>query len=292
MKNHLSVIVIVYNMRREAKHTLNSLSKKYQCGVKNLNYEVIVVDNGSDTPLGNRFVCQFGKNFSYYYLDNPPPSPAYAINYGVKKANSEFIAIMIDGAHILTPGVLKHFWMASNLFPNPIIATRNWFLGPGQQSVTMLEGYNQEKEDELLEKISWPKHGYRLFNIGVFIGKHNPGWLSRFLESNCLFIRKCLFVEIGGANAKFDIAGGGFLNLDILRECTKTEGTSLVSILGEATFHQIHGGTTTNVPAKVRERKVARYRQQYLAIRGEEYRPPSIPIHYFGRLPLQKKASF
>ncbi len=44
----LSVVVVFYNMRREAARTLHSLSRAYQQGIDELQYEVIVVENGSD----------------------------------------------------------------------------------------------------------------------------------------------------------------------------------------------------------------------------------------------------
>ena len=44
----LSVVVVFYNMRREAERTLQSLSRAYQRGIDDLDYEVIVVENGSD----------------------------------------------------------------------------------------------------------------------------------------------------------------------------------------------------------------------------------------------------
>lgn len=288
-KVRLSVIVIMYNMEREVARTLHSLSRQYQQDIDELDYEVIVVDNGSDKPLGENYVKRFGKNFHYFYLENPPPSPAYAINFGVEKAKGEFIGLMIDGAHMLTPGVLKYFYQASKICHNPIIATRYWFLGPGQQGDTIFNGYCQKAEDALLNTIQWPANGYDLFKIGVFIGVNEPNWLRSFFESNCLFIKKELFYETGGANLAFDIPGGGFLNMDIFKECTKIEGTTLVAILGEASFHQVHGGTTTNVSAEVRESKVAIYRKQYKLIRGEEYTVPKFPIHYIGCLPQQAR---
>ena len=44
----LSVVVVVYNMRREAMRTLQSLSRQYQRDIDDVRYEVIVVENGSD----------------------------------------------------------------------------------------------------------------------------------------------------------------------------------------------------------------------------------------------------
>ena len=43
----LTVVVVFYNMRREAARTLHSLSRSYQRHVQDLDYEVLVIDNGS-----------------------------------------------------------------------------------------------------------------------------------------------------------------------------------------------------------------------------------------------------
>ena len=48
----LSIVVVVFNMAREAKRTLHSLSASYQIGVSESEYEIVVVDNGSTPPFG------------------------------------------------------------------------------------------------------------------------------------------------------------------------------------------------------------------------------------------------
>ena len=82
----LSVVVVFYNMRREAARTLLSLTRSYQRGIEDLDYEVIVVDNGSapDQRLGEEYVAGFGPEFRYVDLgDDAPPSPTIALNRGV-----------------------------------------------------------------------------------------------------------------------------------------------------------------------------------------------------------------
>ena len=46
----LSVVVVFYNMRREADRTLHSLSRAYQQGIDDLDYEVIVGRERLDRP--------------------------------------------------------------------------------------------------------------------------------------------------------------------------------------------------------------------------------------------------
>ena len=48
----LSVVVIVHKMPGQAERTLASLGPAYQRGVDPADYEVIVVENQSDQPLG------------------------------------------------------------------------------------------------------------------------------------------------------------------------------------------------------------------------------------------------
>jgi endo-alpha-1,4-polygalactosaminidase (GH114 family) len=50
----ISIIVNLYNMRREAARTLFTLSQRYQRDVQTSDYEVIVVENGSIEPVGGR----------------------------------------------------------------------------------------------------------------------------------------------------------------------------------------------------------------------------------------------
>ncbi len=47
----LSVIVISFNMQREIPRTLQSLTRQYQEGCEELDYEVLVIDNGSPQPI-------------------------------------------------------------------------------------------------------------------------------------------------------------------------------------------------------------------------------------------------
>jgi hypothetical protein len=283
----LSVILVAYDMAREIPRSLQSLSPDYQEGVQADEYEVLVIDNGSAVPLGEAAVAACGPNFHYHYLENPPSSPAYALNYGAAQARGDILCFMIDGAHLLTPGVLKLALAAYRAFAEPVVLTRYFFLGPGEQNDTILQGYNQQREDELLQQIDWPCDGYRLFEIGepLIGGVPKITWFNKMMESNCLFMRRGVFSAMGGANEQFDFPGGGFLNMDMCREATELPGTEPVLLIGEGSFHQVHGGTTTNVTPQERDRRVAGYRQQYETIRGREFRAGEKEVFYLGHMP-------
>ncbi len=285
MSPSLSFIVVAYNMERELPRTLFSLSRDYQQGVEEIEYEVIVIDNGSSPPFGNRKVEQFGSIFRYYYLKDPPPSPAFALNYGVKKSKGEVVCLMIDGARIVTPGVVKWALTAFNAFKDPTVAVLGWHIGPQIQNLSILSGYNPQKEDLLLQKINFPKDGYRLFEISTLTPSCPFGWFPPFSESNAIFIKKDSYWRIGGYDERFDFPGGGLTNLDFFRRAVMREGSDLIVLLGEGTFHQIHGGVATNVPPDEQRRRFALWAEQYRRLHGEDYRPPEKAPVYLGQIP-------
>jgi cephalosporin hydroxylase len=282
----LSVVVVFYNMRREADRTLRSLSRTYQRGVDSLQYEVIVVDNGSkpEQRLDEDFVRSFGPEFRLLDLGaDAEPSPTGALNRGASLARGDVIAFMIDGAHVLTPGVLRLGMTAISTYAPAIVATQQWYVGPGQQGDALHAGYDQKAEDRLFTRINWPVDGYRLFEIGHFIGERD--WFDGIVESNCLFVPRRLLEQSGGFDDSFSMPGGGYANLDLYERLGSSPGVNVASLLGEGTFHQVHGGTTTNVAdAAVRRDLVASYREHFDELRGRGLVGLTKPVYFVGAM--------
>ncbi len=280
----LSVVVCFHDMAREAARSLHALSRTYQRHIEDLTYEVIVVENGSspEQRLGEEHVRSFGPEFRYLDLGGEAtPSPANALNRGIRESVGRNLALVIDGAHVLTPGVLYHGMTGLKAYEPAVVAVQPWYVGPGQQGEAMRFGYDQDAEDRLFENIGWPADGYRLFEISHFQGDRD--WLDGLWESNCLFVPRKLLEQVGGFDEGFDTPGGGYTNLDIYERLGASPGVHLVSVLGEGSFHQVHGGTTTNMadPAERRER-VFSYGQRYAELRGRPYTGPEKQIHYVG----------
>jgi cephalosporin hydroxylase/glycosyltransferase involved in cell wall biosynthesis len=282
----LSVVVVFYNMRREAARTLQSLARSYQREVEDLDYEVLVVDNGStpDQRLGRDFVSAFGPEFRLLEPDgDPQPSPTVALNAGIAAARGDALALMIDGAHVLTPGVLNFGMKALRIYEPAVVATQQWYVGPGQQGDAQQVGYDQQVEDRLFDAIDWPVDGYRLFEIGHFIGERD--WFDGIVESNCLFVPRKLLEQVGGYDKSFSMPGGGYANLDLFERLAQSPGVRASTIVGEGTFHQFHGGTTTNVADEaVRRERVVSYREHFEALRGRPLVGGDRPMHYVGTL--------
>ena len=282
----LTVVVVFYNMRREAQRTLHSLSRAYQEGVDDLRYEVIAVDNGSAPGQGldADLVASFGPEFRFIDMgDDAQPSPVPALNAGIRAGRGRAYALMIDGAHVLTPGVLRFGVAGLDTYAPAIVGTQQWYTGPGQQGEAMDDGYDQAYEDRLFEQIDWPQAGYRLFEIGHFVGDRD--WLDGLWESNCLFVERAQLEQVGAFEERFTVAGGGYANLELYERLGTSPDITVASILGEGSFHQVHGGTTTNQidPAERRSR-VFGYSQQYAALRGRAFHGPGKPIHFVGRI--------
>ena len=287
----LSVVLVVYNMQRAAPRSIRSLLTPYQTGIDSDSYEVIVVENGSTEPLDKAAVEALSPNVHYHYLRDPPPSPAYAVNYAVSVARGEILAIMIDGAHMVTPGVL-HWGLAPFAYePNPIVTAPRFFLGPESQVESVHKGYDEQQEDALLDSIGWQNNGYGLFEIGVpyrYVIAHGPPQLFCFVrqfESNCLFVRKASFLAIGGCDERFDIPGGGCLMPDLYKELCEMPDGSIVQLMGEASFHQVHGGISTSSTRDEQKEQWAVYTRQYEQIRGKPFEVSQKPQQFIGHMP-------
>ncbi|MGI9603068.1 MAG: CmcI family methyltransferase [Acidimicrobiales bacterium] len=291
----LSVVVCFYNMRREAHRTLQSLSRSYQVDSHGLDYEVIVVDNGSspDQRLGEEFVQQFGPEFIYVDLgaeERAHPSPAVALNHGIERARGDMVAIMIDGAHVLSPGVFKHTQKAVAAYELPVVITQHWYVGPGEQSEVIYDGYDQAYEDRLFRSIDWPHKGYRLFEISHPIARRD--WFDGLGESNCIVVPRAVLEQVGGYDERFSEPGGEYSNLEFYERVSTDPRVEVVKLLGEASFHQVHGGTTTNQPdPSVRSERLAHYKQRYEDILGRPFRGAGREVQYLGGLRRTSKRS-
>ena len=285
-KPDLSVVVVVYNMARQAPRTLHTLSAAYQRHIESDSYEVIVVDNGSNPPFDPKVIDCLSGNFRLIRIDHASPSPAQAVNLGIAEARGEVIGVMVDGARMVTPGLLHFARHGASLYDRAVVASIGWFLGFDHQKWALESGHDEEREDALLKSIDWPADGYRLFEIGTLDGSSPNGWLLPIAESNALFLRRELWERLEGFDERFDLPGGGLVNLDAYRRALELPNAELVVLLGEGSFHQIHGGIATNSDLDLFPEARRRWAQQYETIRGRAWVCPArnSPT-YLGTLP-------
>lgn len=169
-----------------------------------------------------------------------------------------------------------------------------WNLGGDYQNCAITAGYDQAKEDALLASINWPEDGYRLFEISTLDQSSMHGWFGPLGEASCMFLRREVWEELGGWDERFDVPGGGLLNLDTYDRAIELPDAHYVALLGEGTFHQLHGGIATNAPIERFLQDWNVWHGQYKAIRDRDFRPalPQTPPAFLGTLPRPALAHF
>ena len=278
----LSVIVIGYNMARELPRTVRSLSAAHQRDIAEDDYEVIVIDNGSTQAFELEQLQRLGGNIRTHRILHATPSPVPAINHGLALARGELIGVLIDGARMASPRLLATALDAARLHGRPVIGTLAFHLGPDVQTKSVEQGYCQQVEDQLLESVDWAADPYRLFEISVFAGASRGGWFKIPAESNALFLTREHWISLGGYEPAFVSPGGGFANGDTwLRACSDTDAR-IILLLGEATFHQYHGGIATGAAGQ--SQVFEQFRDEYVRIRQRPFAAPTGSPLFLGQL--------
>ncbi|MEO1702981.1 MAG: glycosyltransferase family A protein [Pseudomonadota bacterium] len=280
----LSVIVVFYDMAREARRTIKSLLPPYQRDISESNIEIIAIDNGSDVPLGDAYFAEFGDVVRHIRHDTDSASPVDALNMGSDLARGEYVGFIIDGARMASPGLLASTIRATRTYDDVLVGTLAWHLGPKPQRFSMLEGYDQKREDELLAGIDWINNGYGLFEISCLAPSSADGYVNG-LPHECSYVAlsKNALTRLGGYDARFQTPGGGLVSVDFMRRALELGDLQPVMLLGEGTFHQFHGGIATNAPPD--KRPLELYHLEYEHLVGKRYAglPANEPV-YFGQV--------
>lgn len=281
-KPRLSIVLIVYKMPDQAEKTLRSLSPEYQQGVSANDYEVIVVENHSEHLLGQQRACSHAGNVRYFHRQESMRSPVNAINFGAAQARGDHVAIMIDGARMLTPGVVRLALAAFRAEPEAAVSAPGYHIGHKLQQVAVNEGYDEAVEATMLQSISWPQDGYRLFDIAVLSGSCQGGFFQSNYESNFLAMPVTKWKALGGVDTRYNDFGGGNANLDLYKRLLEYPATPFYMLFGEGSFHQFHGGVTTGTRKAERDVIYKQLDDQDKALRGENRTPPNVRPILFG----------
>jgi hypothetical protein len=269
-------------MERELPRTLHSLAVPYQRDISAADYELVVVDNGSPEPVAVPRPSDEAMQVRVHRVDPAPASPAQAANEGIALASGDLIGLIIDGARMASPGLLAGARRAAGVAARPIVTAPAWHLGAQLHMHAAESGYDQRVEDQLLRDAGWEDDGYELFTIATPAASSHRGLFGPMGESSSLFMPRELWTELGGLDERFALPGGGLVNHDLYRRACSLPDVQLVVILGEGTFHQIHGGAATS--SRVTREQM---RAEYEAHRGMPHRPPSNEAIFVGATPPQ-----
>ena len=276
----LSILVCAFNMARELPRTLFTLSPQYQRHDAGLNWEVVVLDNGSNPPVNAEELRSAIGDVRVIRPDDPKASPAAAINAAMAELRGEVLGLWIDGARLASPGLVQcaiDAWLAD---PSRAIGTLAFHLGPDVQMRSVFQGYDAAVEDALLGSVPWREDGYRLFDISVLAGSSLGGWFGCINETNGLFMDRSMWSRLEGLDERFEAAGGGFVNIDLWERAIAESNDRPWMVLGEGTFHQVHGGVATNGLPENRDLM----RREYASIHGKPFAPRIYRPQFVGTL--------
>ena len=180
---------------------------------------------------------------------------------------------------------MKNIILGHEICDSAVVSVPGYHLGHELQQEAVASGYDTAAERRLLESIRWPQDGYRLFEISCLNASSALGFFLPNSESNCISISRKLWEGLGGYDTRFDLRGGGLINLDFYKRACEHPGIKHVILPGEGTFHQFHGGVTTGgQDMAARDAYIEASNRQYRQLRGSEYENPRTTPIFLGEI--------
>lgn len=242
----LSFVVVVHNMPEQAWNTIQSLLPSYQRDGAAVRYEVVIVENRSTACLDQHKLNSLPQNFRYILRDEPGISPAAALHHGVQQAQGQYLAIMIDGARMLSNGVLAGFQMARGAHSAMLLTIPGYYLSAAGAAAEQSAGQDcAADEQRWLADSNWQSQPERLFERAVFSNGNRCGLLRPFMEATVFIVHRDALAAAGGVDTGFQLRGGGALILDLFRRLGLNRELKYLVLAGEGNFHQYHGGVST-----------------------------------------------
>jgi glycosyltransferase involved in cell wall biosynthesis len=257
----LSVIVIGYKMPEQLLNTIYTLSTSYQRDISADDYEIIVVENSSSENIDETALAQLGSNIRFLRRQESSHTPVYAVNFAFQQCRAPLLGLMVDGARMLSPRALASALECWQADPQALVTVPGYHLGDQEQYHYEDPAQARQAELTLLDSIDWQDNGYQLFSISTFSGANRRGYLQPIMECNCVFSSAANFERIAYADERFQLRGGGSINLHMYRSLGTLPDSKLYVLPGEGSFHQFHGGVTTSGYAD-RQAEIERHRVQ------------------------------
>ena len=201
------------------------------------------------------------------------PSPTVALNAGIAEARGEHLALMIDGAHVLTPACCTTACSRLTAYEPAVVATQQWYVGPGQQGETLQQRATTRTPRTGSSTASSGPPTATACSRSATSSASATGSTASSRATACSCPASCSSRSAASTTASPCPAAA-------TPTSTCSSGSALApgrrrrrASSARARFHQFHGGTTTNVAdAADRRERVASYGEHFRELRGP--RPP------------------
>ena len=289
-KKDLSVVVVFYNMKREAARTLHSLSRAYQQQTDGPRLrgprrrERLAPRTRSSAPT---FVESFGPEFRYIDLgDARPPVAVLRAQRGRRPLDRPgrvphdrrrprpharaCCAAACTGSDLYAPAVVVDPAVVRR--PRPAARHHARRLRPGGRGPAVPAG--RVAGERLPAVRDRPLHRRpRLARRRV--GEQLPVRPPRACSSRSAALDESFTHGRAAASPTSSSTSGS----------PAPPRSHEATILGEGSFHQVHGGTTTNDADVVERRdKIRSYADHYAEMRGRGFRGPNKTMHFVGSM--------
>lgn len=276
----VSIIIVNYNLTRSIRILLKSIEEN----VKNINYEVIVVDNNSTDRNIEKLSEEFPR-IRFLYLETNYGF-GHGNNSGVKISQGKYLLMLNPDTYLINNLPLLLYKFAKEHPDIGIIGPKLVF-PDGSMQVSYAKFPNIKQE--LFYAIGLIGIALKsLYEIKDFVYKKSY-YLVDFVFGSCVFIRKDVFQKVNG----FDEAYFLFLEeTDLCYRVKHDAGLKVVYWKGASIVHEKSLITGKNIPARIKQNYISKlifFSKNYSPFRRYILKKIVIGVFLFKHLTLFRK---
>ncbi|PPC76747.1 hypothetical protein C4K68_13880 [Pokkaliibacter plantistimulans] len=191
----ITILIYAKDTKKELRRTLRALKDDYQKKAENFTWEIIVLDDNPSPSISAEQLGSILPGVKVVHNSSFGQSAFDFIKQSYSLASGKLIGLWTDASYIASPGTLHHAYNAWLSDSKSVIGLLSFQLGFDVHSRSVLEGFTEVVEQDLLKSVSWLKDGYKLFDISVLEEPSN-GWFGCLNNCNVFFLDRELFSKI------------------------------------------------------------------------------------------------
>lgn len=156
------------------------------------NYEILVIDNGSDDPEALNYFASFRGTAKVRVIRDDSPFNYSALNNrAVTQSDGEFVGLLNNDIEVITPEWLDEMLSLAAQPGNGAVGACLWYPNETLQHGGVIVG---------LGGVAGHSHKYLPRGAGGFISRARLTQGVSAVTAACLVIKKSIFLEVGGLN--------------------------------------------------------------------------------------------